>query len=70
VTIPDFQTAMLPVLRAFGSGAKNVGEVLVPLIQEFALTPEEIDEMIPAGASPRCKAVRIGRAHICPRRDY
>jgi restriction system protein len=49
MTIPDFQTAMLPVLRAFANGAQNVSDVLGPLTAEFALTPEEVAEMIPSG---------------------
>jgi restriction system protein len=49
MTIPDFQTAMLPVLRAFANGAQNVSDVLGPLIEEFSLTSEEVDEMIPSG---------------------
>lgn len=46
---PDFQTAMLPVLRAFANGADNVSGVLAVLIAEFSLTPAEVEEMIPSG---------------------
>lgn len=49
MAIPDFQTVMLPVLRAFANGADNVAAVLPALIAEFSLTPEEVEEMIPSG---------------------
>jgi restriction system protein len=47
--IPDFQTAMLPVLRAFNDGAKSVADVLPTLRAEFAITDEEAQELIPSG---------------------
>jgi restriction system protein len=47
--IPDFQTAMLPVLRAFANGAVSVADVLPVLRTEFAITEEEADELIPSG---------------------
>jgi restriction system protein len=47
--IPDFQTAMLPVLRAFANGADNVSGVLPALIAEFSLTPGKVEDMIPSG---------------------
>ena len=46
---PDFQTAMLPVLRAFANGAVSVADVLPVLRAEFAITDEEADELIPSG---------------------
>ena len=47
--IPDFQTAMLPVLRAFKDGATSVADVLPALIKQFAVTPEVATETIPSG---------------------
>lgn len=47
--IPDFQTAMLPVLRAFNEGAQSVSEVLPVLRAEFAITDEEANELLPSG---------------------
>lgn len=49
MTIPDFQTAMLPVLRAFANGAQNVSEVLPTLRKEFGITDEEATELLPSG---------------------
>lgn len=47
--IPDFQTAMLPVLRSFDAGAKSVAETLPALRTEFAITDEEAAELLPSG---------------------
>jgi restriction system protein len=47
--IPDFQTAMLPVLRAFNEGAQSVSDVLPVLRAEFAITDQEAEELIPSG---------------------
>lgn len=47
--IPDFQTAMLPVLRAFNDGAQSVSDVLPVLRAEFAITDAEAEELIPSG---------------------
>lgn len=47
--IPDFQTAMLPVLRSFDAGAKSVAETLPALRAEFAITDEEAAELLPSG---------------------
>lgn len=47
--IPDFQTAMLPVLRAFGEGAHSVADVLPTLRHEFAITDNEAAQILPSG---------------------
>lgn len=47
--IPDFQTAMLPVLRGFNGGAKSVADLLPELRKEFAVTDEEAAEVLPSG---------------------
>lgn len=47
--IPDFQTAMFPVLRAFGDGASKVSDVLPSLRAEFAVTDEEAEKTLPSG---------------------
>ena len=49
MAIPDFQTAMLPVLRAFANGADNVAGVLPALVAEFSITADELEELIPSG---------------------
>jgi restriction system protein len=57
--IPDFQTAMLPVLRAFNGGAESVADVLASLRAEFAISDEEAQELLPSGRVTRLQS----RAH-------
>ncbi len=40
---------MLPVLRAFKDGAKNVADTLPTLRNEFAVTEDEAQELLPSG---------------------
>ncbi len=47
--IPDFQTAMLPVLSAFKDGANSVSDVLPVLVNQFGITPAEQAKTIPSG---------------------
>ncbi|MCU0826392.1 MAG: restriction endonuclease [Tabrizicola sp.] len=47
--VPDFQTLMLPVLRAFDSGAETVGECLPILQKMFDISEEEAAELLPSG---------------------
>ena len=47
--VPDYETLMLPVLRLIASGAKNVGECVPKLKEEFAISDEEARELIPSG---------------------
>lgn len=47
--IPDYQTLMLPVLRAASSGEVRISNVIPALADEFALTDIERAEMLPSG---------------------
>lgn len=47
--VPDYETLMLPVLRLFGSGAKNVAECVPRIKDEFSISDEEAQELIPSG---------------------
>lgn len=50
MTIPDFQTIMLPFLQFSSDGRiHNFLEAVDALAKEFKLTPEEIDTLIPSG---------------------
>ena len=49
MAIPDYETFMLPVLRLFGAGAKNVSECVPKLKEEFAITDDEAAELLPSG---------------------
>lgn len=47
--VPDYETLMLPVLQLFGSGAKNVAECVPQIRDQFGITDEEAQELIPSG---------------------
>ncbi|MBK3776180.1 restriction endonuclease [Azospirillum brasilense] len=47
--VPDFQTAMLPVLRAAADGEVRIADVVERLADEFALSPEERAHLLPSG---------------------
>lgn len=47
--IPDYQTLMRPLLQCLADGAPNVGACLPKLAQEFHLTEEEVQQLLPSG---------------------
>lgn len=47
--VPDYETLMLPVLRLFAEGARNVSECLPAIKKQFGVTDEEADELLPSG---------------------
>jgi restriction system protein len=47
--IPDYQSLMLPLLRAAGLGEAKIGEVVMALATQLALTSEERAELLPSG---------------------
>src|SRR4029077_181904 len=50
MAIPDYQTLMLPVLKAAGDGKEHrIGEVIDHLALEFGLTEEEKQQILPSG---------------------
>jgi restriction system protein len=49
LTIPDYQTLMLPVLRLAAEGETRVPEVAEKVAYEFGLSPEERDQLLPSG---------------------
>jgi restriction system protein len=49
MSIPDFQTLMLPVLRAAASGEVRISDVVDRLAAEFSLTPDERSNLLPSG---------------------
>lgn len=57
--VPDYQTLMLPVLKAFAAGATRVADVLPGLRAEFQITEEEAQELLPSGTM----TVLANRAH-------
>jgi restriction system protein len=57
--VPDYETLMLPVLRAFGAGATSVRDCLPSLMREFAITEAEAEMLLPSGTT----SVLSSRAH-------
>jgi len=48
--IPDFQTIMLPLLRYMSDGKEHaVQEAVDSLAQTFALSPDDLNELLPSG---------------------
>ena len=53
MSIPDYQTAMLPLLRLAADGKEHRSrDAIECLAQDFALTDEERSEMLPSGTAP------------------
>lgn len=52
MAIPDYQTAMLPLLRFLGDGKEHaVGEAVDALATEFGLSDQERQQLLPSGTS-------------------
>lgn len=47
--VPDYEALMLPVLRLFAEGAKNISECVPRLKDQFGISDEEARELIPSG---------------------
>lgn len=47
--IPDYQTLMHPVLRIAAEGEKRVADIETRIADEFGLTQEEREELLPSG---------------------
>ncbi|MBZ4024070.1 hypothetical protein CKO11_16605 [Rhodobacter sp. TJ_12] len=47
--IPDYETFMLPVLKLFAAGAKNVAECVPRLKEEYDISDDEAAELLPSG---------------------
>jgi restriction system protein len=53
VTIPDYQTLMLPLLRLAADGADHkVRDAVEQLAVQFSLTADERSELLPSGTAP------------------
>lgn len=49
MSIPDYQTLMLPVLRLAAEGEKRVADVEERIADEFGLSQEEREQLLPSG---------------------
>lgn len=59
MTIPDYQTLMLPVLRLAKEGEIRISDAVERLSDEFALTNEERAALLPSGR----QATMANRVH-------
>jgi len=61
MAVPDYQTLMLPILRHLGDGQirRVVPDVTDPIAEEFHLTPEDREQMLPSGL----QATFVNRVH-------
>lgn len=65
MTIPDFQTIMLPFLQFSSDGKMHTFlEATDALAKEFKLTPEEIDTLIPSGQQKFANRVGWAKTHL------
>jgi len=54
MTVPDFQTIMLPLLKVAEDGQEHSGhEFLDKLAEHFGLTDDELNELLPSGKQTR-----------------
>ena len=49
MTIPDYQSLMLPVLSAASKGEVRIGDVIVTIGKQVELTPEDFAKRLPSG---------------------
>jgi len=49
MTVPDYQSLMLPVLVASSKGEVRIGDVVNQLAEELELSPEDRSELLPSG---------------------
>lgn len=62
MAVPDFQSLMLPLLKALGDGEEHsLHEVIESLADQFELTDEERRELLPSGRQAKL-ANRVGWA--------
>jgi restriction system protein len=64
MSVPDFQTLMLPVLREFADGVEHATkDIRLRVADRLQLTPADIAELVPSGGQTRL-ANRVAWAHI------
>jgi len=65
MTIPDFQTIMLPLLKLTGDGKEHsTTDIVEQLAQHFSLTDEELNEIIPSGQRKFYNRVGWARTYL------
>jgi restriction system protein len=64
MTVPDFQSLTLPVLKQLADGAERTTKNVRHLVAtQLALTPEDLEEVLPSGGQTRF-ANRVAWAHV------
>ncbi len=65
MTIPDFQSVMLPILQYAGDNQEHaIGDVIEALASFFSLNDDERKELLPSGRQFRFTTEFIGQRHI------
>jgi len=65
MAIPDFQTLMLPVLRASEAGEVKISDVVKQLADQFQLTPDERSALLPSGTQTTfANRVHWAKSHL------
>jgi restriction endonuclease Mrr len=65
MSIPDYQTLMLPVLAAASHGEVGIGELVDQLGEQLGLTPEERTALLPSGR----QTIFSNRVHLMIRHN-
>lgn len=50
IAVPDFQDIMLPLLRLAGEGEQSLNGAMEKLAEEFQLSQDDLNELMPSGA--------------------
>ena len=53
MSIPDYQTLMLPVLKLSANESVRVADLVTRIAAEFSLTEEDLEELLPSGQTRR-----------------
>jgi restriction system protein len=64
MTIPDYQALMLPLLKRAALGELRVLEAEKLLGDDFGLTPEEREQLLPSGKQGCCTIAHTGQSFI------
>jgi len=59
MSVPDYQTLMLPVLRLAKDGETSISHCVEKIAKEFSLNEEDLEELLPSGK----QSVIANRAH-------
>ena len=52
MSVPDYQSLMLPVLKVASAGEVKVSDVVTKIADQLGLSDEERNELLPSGRQP------------------